>query len=186
MYWRNFSKMESLNTYLSWKEGFCRKWESLKGKQINQGLEIRWRVWMGFFSLNNRYTGAFWVAEMVKNLSAMQETWVWSLGQEDPLEEGITTHSSILAWRIPWTEEPGRLAVHGVAKSWTRLSDWAQRYTEPSFWRLERRKDSCVWRCVLPLSLERQNSWVIWSLVVGRSGIRWGFWRGHRFGIQFY
>ena len=46
---------------------------------------------------------------MVKNLLAMQETWIWSLGQEDPLEEGMAIHSSILAWRIPWTEEPGGL-----------------------------------------------------------------------------
>ena len=46
---------------------------------------------------------------MVKNLPAMQETWVQSLGQKDPLEEGMATHSSILAWRIPWTEEPGGL-----------------------------------------------------------------------------
>ena len=46
---------------------------------------------------------------MVKNLLAMQETQVQSLGQEDPLEEGMATHSSILAWRIPWTEEPGGL-----------------------------------------------------------------------------
>ena len=46
---------------------------------------------------------------MVKNLPAMQETWVQSLGQEDPLEKEIATHPSILAWRIPWTEEPGRL-----------------------------------------------------------------------------
>ena len=46
---------------------------------------------------------------MVKNLPAMLETWVQSLGQEDPLEKGLATHSSILAWRIPWTEEPGVL-----------------------------------------------------------------------------
>ena len=46
---------------------------------------------------------------MVKNLLAVQETWVQSMGQEDPLEEGMATQSSILAWRIPWTEEPGRL-----------------------------------------------------------------------------
>ena len=45
---------------------------------------------------------------MVKNLPVVQETWVRSLGQEDPLEKGMATHSSILAWRIPWTEEPGR------------------------------------------------------------------------------
>ena len=49
------------------------------------------------------------VAEMVKNLLAVQETRVQSMGQEDPLEKRMATHSSILAWRIPWTEEPGRL-----------------------------------------------------------------------------
>ena len=49
------------------------------------------------------------VAQMVKNLLAMQETPVQSLGQEAPLEEGMTTHSSILAWRVSWTEEPGGL-----------------------------------------------------------------------------
>ena len=46
---------------------------------------------------------------MVKNLLAMRETWVRSLGREDPLEEEMTTHSNVLAWRIPWTEEPGGL-----------------------------------------------------------------------------
>jgi len=49
------------------------------------------------------------VAEIVKNLPAMQETWIRSLGREDPLEKGMVTHSSILAWRIPWTQETGRL-----------------------------------------------------------------------------
>ena len=49
------------------------------------------------------------MAQMVKNLPAMQETWVRSLGQEGPLEKGTVTHSSALAWRIPWTEEPGGL-----------------------------------------------------------------------------
>ena len=49
------------------------------------------------------------VAQMVKNLPAMQETWVRSLDQENPLEKGMATHSSILAWRIPQTEEPGGL-----------------------------------------------------------------------------
>ena len=52
-------------------------------------------------------------ALVVKNPRAMQETWVLSLGQEDPLEEGMATHSSILAWRVPWTEEPGRLQPIG-------------------------------------------------------------------------
>ena len=63
------------------------------------------------------------MAQLVKNLPAlqvMQEMGVQSLGQEDPLEKGMATHSSILAWRIPWTVEPGGLhTVHGVAKSWT-------------------------------------------------------------------
>ena len=49
----------------------------------------------------------------VKNLPTMQETWVQSLGWEDPLEEGTAIHSSILAWKIPWTEEPGRLQSMG-------------------------------------------------------------------------
>ena len=50
---------------------------------------------------------------MIKNLPAIQESWVQFLGQEDPLEKGMATHSSILAWRIPWTEEPGRLQSMG-------------------------------------------------------------------------
>ena len=56
--------------------------------------------------------------QMVKNLPVMQETWVQSMCQEDPLEMGKATHSRILAWRIPWT------TVHGVTKSWTELSDF--------------------------------------------------------------
>ena len=61
------------------------------------------------------------VAEAVKNLPAMQETWVQSLCQEDPLEKGMATHSSILAWRITWTEEPGRIQSMGSQRQ-TRLS----------------------------------------------------------------
>ena len=53
------------------------------------------------------------MAQMVKNLPAMPETRVQSLGQESPLEKGMATHSSILAWKIPWTEEPGRLQSRG-------------------------------------------------------------------------
>ena len=63
------------------------------------------------------------MAQLVKNLPAMQETWVRSLGWEGPLEKGKAPHSCILAWRIPWTEEPGGATVHGVAKNWTRLRD---------------------------------------------------------------
>ena len=53
---------------------------------------------------------------MVKNLPAMQETWVQSLGQEGTLEKGMATHSSILAWRIPWTEELGGLQSMGLQR----------------------------------------------------------------------
>ena len=63
------------------------------------------------------------VAQMVKNPPAMQETQVWSLGREDPLEKEMATHSSILARRIPWTEEPGGPQFHGVAKSRMHLSN---------------------------------------------------------------
>ena len=62
------------------------------------------------------------MAQMVKNQRTVPETRVLSLRWEDPLEKGMATHSSILAWRIPWTEEPGKL-VHGVTKSRTQLSD---------------------------------------------------------------
>ena len=59
---------------------------------------------------------------MVKDPFAVHETWVQSLGWEDPLEKGMAAHSSILAWEIPWTEEPGRLQFMMLQKSWTRLS----------------------------------------------------------------
>ena len=64
------------------------------------------------------------VAQMIKNLPAMQGTWVRFLGWEDPLEEGMATHSSIHAWKVPWIEEPGGLqSIHGVSKNWTQLSN---------------------------------------------------------------
>ena len=64
------------------------------------------------------------MAQTVKNLPAMRETQVRSLGWEDVLEKGMATHASILVWRIPWPEEPGELhTVHGVTKSWTQLSN---------------------------------------------------------------
>ena len=61
----------------------------------------------------------FLVAQMVKNLPAMRETWVQSLGWDDPLEEDMATHSSILAWRIPMDRGACQAIVQGVAKSWT-------------------------------------------------------------------
>ena len=63
------------------------------------------------------------VAQTVKHLPAMQETRVRSLGWTDPLEKEMATHSSILAGRIPWTEEPGGATIHGITKSRTQLSE---------------------------------------------------------------
>ena len=64
------------------------------------------------------------MAQTVKRLPILREIWVRSLGLEDPLKKEMAPHSNILAWTIPWTEEPGRLQVYGVAKSRTRLSDF--------------------------------------------------------------
>ena len=63
-----------------------------------------------------QYSWALLVAQLVKNLPAMWETWVRSLGWEDPLEKGMATHSSFLAWEIPWTEETEGATVHGVTE----------------------------------------------------------------------
>ena len=70
-----------------------------------------------------QYSWTSLVAQTVKNPPGMRETWVQSLGWEAPLEEGMATHSSILAWRIPMDKGAWQAAVHGVAKGWTQLSD---------------------------------------------------------------
>ena len=75
---------------------------------IRKSIPDRWHL-----SGSGRLRGASLVAQMVKNLPAMKEMGVPSLGQEDPLEKGTATHCSLLAWRIPWTEEPGRLQSTG-------------------------------------------------------------------------
>ena len=62
------------------------------------------------------------MTQMVKNPPAMQETWIQFLGQEDPLEEGLAIHVSILAWRLLWTEEPGGLQSMGSQKSWIQVT----------------------------------------------------------------
>ena len=63
------------------------------------------------------YMHFVFIAQVVKNLPAMQETWVQFLGQEDPLEKEMAIHSSILTWKIPWTEEPGGLQSMGSQES---------------------------------------------------------------------
>ena len=78
------------------------------------------------------YIQASYMALVVKNPLAMkepQETWVQSLGREDPLEEEMATCSSNLAWKAPWTKEPGQLQSKGIAKSWTRLKRLSTTHT---------------------------------------------------------
>ena len=70
-----------------------------------------------FISLSISISGASLIAQSVKNLPAVQETRVKFLGQEDPLEKEMVSHSSVLAWRIPWTEQPGGLQSIGSQKS---------------------------------------------------------------------
>ena len=78
------------------------------------------------------------VAQMVKNLPAMQENWVWSLGWEDPLEKGMIAHSSICAWRIPWTEKPAWLyspRSHRVRHEWATFT--FQSFLLNSIWKID-------------------------------------------------
>ena len=80
--------------------------------------------------------GASLVVQMVKNLPAMQESWVQSLGRKEPLEKGMATHSSILAWEIPWTEEPGGLQSRGsqrVGHDWENDTHTAGSLEESKF-----------------------------------------------------
>ena len=107
-----------------------------------------------------QYSRAFLVAQMVvENPPAMQETWVQSLGWDDPLEKGMATHSSILAWRIPWTEEPGRLQSMGsqrVGHDWETFilstSSPLLRDTQ-KFWRNTHREPATNVSCVKPAIL---------------------------------
>ena len=83
--------------------------------------------WVGKIPL--QYSWASLVAHIVKNLPAMQETWVRSLSWKDPLEEGMATHSNILTWRITMDRGAWQVTVHGVAESQPRLSHYAQHST---------------------------------------------------------
>ena len=83
---------------------------------ITTGDALQEQDKLRFLDAYRVFSGASLVAQRLKRLPGMQETWVRSLGQEDPLEKEMATHSSILAWRIPWTEESGRLQSMGSQK----------------------------------------------------------------------
>ena len=107
--------------------------------------------------------GVSLVAQLVKNPPAMQETLVWFLGQKDPLEEGMATHSSILAWRIPMDRGAWWATVHGVTKRWTWPSDWEQHRTHHGrgHWELGEATKSTL--CFL---VETYQPWVFMSHVL--------------------
>ena len=96
---------------LGWNRRWGSRWCPAEGKQLFVGSPDMKKSFLYFLPISCH----FLVAQTVQNLPAMWETRIQSLGQEDPLEKGMATHSSILAWRIPWTD-------HGIAKSRTRLT----------------------------------------------------------------
>ena len=81
------------------------------------------------------------VAQTVKRLPTMWKTWVQSMGWEDPLEKEMATHSSILAWKIPWTEEPGRLQSMGSQRVRTQLSNFTFTFKRQKHGVLEKLKN---------------------------------------------
>ena len=100
---------------IHWAIGWMSEWMQQEGQGGSNGqesLEVQWSREMGV-SLELRKGRASLVAQSVKKLPAVRKTWVRSLGREDPLEEGMATHSSILAWRILKTKEPGGLQSIG-------------------------------------------------------------------------
>ena len=109
-------------------------------------LKVRWRInghsKASLYVLPEGRTSL--VAQMVKHLPTVRETWVQSLGQEDLLEKKMATHSSILAWRIPWTEEHGRLQSIGSQRV---RHNWA---TSLSFTLYSLNIMKCIWPCVGP------------------------------------
>ena len=152
IHWKDWCWSWSSKTLATWCEELTH-WKRLNWERLRTGegvTEGGWHHWLnghefeqtlgdseGQGSLaccspwGNKELDMTWtslVAQTVKWLPTMRETWVWSLGREDPLEKEMATHSSILAWKIPWTEDPVRLQSMGlqrVGRDWTTsLSNW--------------------------------------------------------------
>ena len=95
--------------------------DGLSSSSSSSSIQQHVRAWMSV-PYPHGSQGVSLVAQTVKNLPVIRETWVWSLGREDPLKKGMATHSSIFAWRIPWVEEPGSLQSMGHKESDT--TEW--------------------------------------------------------------
>ena len=123
---REFQGQRSLVGSSPWDHKVLDMKEQLSTYHQDQNRGDQGEAYPGKLTLLESKPGAFLVAQRIKHLPAMQETWVRSLGWEDPLEKEMATHSSIPSWRIPWTEEPGRLQSMGsqrVRHNWvTSLS----------------------------------------------------------------
>ena len=122
-----FQKQSMTNNYKIIVINYNGKWSEKKFFKIYKIYVVCMDVYV--YMLLWCYTG-FSDGSVVKNLPAMQETWVRTLGQEDPLEKGMATHSSVLAWEIPWTEEPGGLQSMGL---WRIGHDWVTKPWEDGF-----------------------------------------------------
>ena len=99
-------EMATHSSILAWEIPWTEEPDGLQSMRL-QRVGHDWATSLHFTSL---------VAQSVKNLPVVKETWVWSLGWEDPLEKEMTTHSSILAWKISWTQEPGGLQSMGLQR----------------------------------------------------------------------
>ena len=112
------------------------------------------------------YSGTSLVAQMVKNLPTMQETWVWSLGSGDPLEEGMATHSSILTWRIPM--DTGACGLQSLG-SQTVGQDWVAKHSTALYSCPENFMDRGAWQAMVHRVTKSWHDWSDWA----RSSLSW-------------
>ena len=115
--------MTTQSSFLAWRM----PWTEKPGRLQSIGLQRVGHDWSNWVPMHVCLGGGFPCGSVVKHLPVMQEMqelWVWWFSQKDPLEEGMTTHSSFLAWRMPWTEKPGRLQSIGLQRVGHDWSNW--------------------------------------------------------------